>query len=205
MNKHINTIVITGGPCAGKHQAKLYIKKKLEELGYGVIVVPEFAREMIVAGCKPHTSRTIDLHQFEKHLLKGQKERENRYRNIAEDIFGDKVVILFDRGVIDAKAFFGEESWKALLEELCIQEHSLFERYDGVIHLRTAAHGNEEAFLPEPIDIARTPEQAREECDQVLEAWKPHWNLHVIENQPSLEEKMNKALEATIQALPYPM
>jgi hypothetical protein len=203
--KHINTIVITGGPCAGKHRAKKYIREKLEALGYGVIVVPELAREMIVAGCKPHSATTIDLHNFEKHLLRGQKERENRYRNMAEDLFTEKVVILFDRGIIDAKAFFGEAQWSALLEELCIQEQSLYERYDGVIHLRSAAHGDEEHFLPEPIDIARTLEQAREECDSVAQAWSKHWNMHIVENQPSLDEKMDKALAATIEALPYPL
>jgi hypothetical protein len=201
MTKHINTIVITGGPGCGKAETMSYIARKLEEAGYGVLVVPELAKEMIIAGATPGV--TLEYYDFEKLLLRGITERETRYRKTAQSLFKENIVLLLERGVFDAKAFFGEDEWDAMLEELCIRETSLLERYDGVVHLRSLAHGKESEFVPDSMDLARTPLEARIECDKVLRAWTKHPNVQVIDNSTNNEDKMKRALDALIQALPY--
>jgi hypothetical protein len=201
MAKHINTIVITGGPRGGKQEAMSYISEKLQEQGFGVLVVPELAKEMILAGATPGI--TLEYYDFEKHLLRGIMDRENRYHKTAQSLFKENIVIILERGILDAKAFFGTDEWNRLLEDLNIKESSLLERYDGIIHLRSLAHGKESEFTPDPIDIARTPLEARIECDKVLQAWKDHRAVSVIDNSTSHEEKMKRALDAVINALPY--
>lgn len=202
MSKHINTIVITGGPDCGKEEAMNYIAEKLQERGYGVLIIPELAREMIVAGATPGI--TLETYDFEKILLRGIMERENHYRKTAQRLFMDNIVIILERGVLDAKAFFGKSDWSEMLEELCIQESSLLERYDGIIHLRSLAHGKESEFLPNPLELSRTPLEARIECNKVLQAWNTHPKVQVIDNTTSFEEKKKRALDAVISALPYP-
>lgn len=203
MAKQINTIVITGGPRCGKHEAMNYISSQLQEMGYATLVVPELAREMIVAGATPGI--TLEYYDFEKQLLKSIVERENYYRRVAQELFKEHAVIILERGVLDAKAFFGADEWDKMLDDLNIKESSLLERYDAVIHLRSLAHGKEAEFVPEPIDIARTPLEARIECDKVLKAWENHRKLHVIDNSTSHDEKIKRAFESTLEALPYPI
>jgi hypothetical protein len=203
MTRHINTIVITGGPRCGKQEAMSYISQKLEEQGFGVLVVPELAREMIVAGATPGI--TLEYNDFEKVLLRGLIDKENHYRRTAQCLFKENIVIILERGIFDAKAFFGEDKWNEILGDMDISESTLLERYDGIVHLRSLAHGKEAEFIPEPIDIARTPLEARIECDKVLRAWKNHRSVAVIDNSTSFEEKMKRALDAVVSALPYPI
>lgn len=200
MAKHITTIVITGGPRCGKQEAMNHISQKLQERGYGTLVVPELAKEMIIAGATPGV--TLEYYDFEKRLLRGITERETHYYRTAQDLFTEDIVILLERGILDAKAFFGSDEWTRMLEDLNIKESSLLERYDGVIHLKSLAHGKESEFIPDPIDISRTPLEARIECDKVLNGWKDHRNVHVIDNSTSAEQKSERAFEAVLQILP---
>lgn len=48
--KSVSTIVITGGPCAGKTTAKNWIFNYLTKLGYKVIFIDETATQMITGG-----------------------------------------------------------------------------------------------------------------------------------------------------------
>ena len=47
MEQEIITIVITGGPCAGKSTAMSHIQSYFSTLGYTVLFVPETATELI--------------------------------------------------------------------------------------------------------------------------------------------------------------
>ena len=200
MIKHIHTIVVTGGPRCGKQEVMSFVSQKLQESGYATLVVPELAKEMIIAGATPGI--TLEYYDFEKNLLRGQIDRENRYRKTAQDLFNEDVVIILERGILDAKAFFGKEQWEKMLDDLCIKETSILERYDGILHLRSLAHGKEAEFVPDPIDISRTPLEARIECDKVLHAWEHHRNQKVIDNSTSFEEKMNRSFAAIVDMLP---
>lgn len=66
-----------------------------------------------------------------------------------EDLFSDMAkneakpsVILCDRGLMDGSAYVGEELWSAVLDEVGLSTMQLRDkRYDGVIHMVTAADG----------------------------------------------------------------
>lgn len=198
MAKHIHTIVITGGPRCGKEEALSYISQRLQEQGYGTLVVPELAKEMIVAGATPGI--TLEYYDFEKRLLRGIMERETNYHRTAQDLFKEEAVIILERGIFDAEAFFDE--WKEMLEDMNLKEAPLLERYDGIVHLRSLAHGKEAEFKPDPMDISRTPLEARIECDKVLKAWSKHRNVHVVDNSTPFDEKLERAYQAVLAILP---
>lgn len=88
-------------------------------------------------------------------------------------------VILCDRGLMDAKAYAGDhEVWQMLLDETGWNEATLREkRYDGVLHLVTAADGAE-AFYSNENNEARSE-------DKNVALWIDHnlrkaWNGHPI-------------------------
>ena len=54
------------------------------------------------------------------------------------------VVILIDRGLLDGSAYVDKENWQALLDDLGVNTIMLRDnRYDGVLHMVTAADGAE--------------------------------------------------------------
>ncbi len=56
-------------------------------------------------------------------------------------------VILCDRGLMDSKAYLDEEAWQLLLDEQNWNHIMLRDkRYDGVLHLVTAADGAEASY-----------------------------------------------------------
>ena len=56
-------------------------------------------------------------------------------------------VVLCDRGAMDPSAYMTKEEWQALLDEYGWNTVNLRDkRYDGVIHLVTAADGAEEFY-----------------------------------------------------------
>lgn len=205
--KSITKIVITGGPCAGKSTGMSYLSQKLEELGYKVIIMSETATEFITSGCMP--GKNISLYDFEEILLKSQLAREAMYIETAEKVTSKKVVLLFDRGAMDMKAYLDDASWNDLLEDTGLSPVSLRdERYDAVIHLRTAALGAEKFYTQEN-NIARleTIEEAIEADRKTLEAWIGHAHLHVIDNSTNFEHKVKRVFGSVLSTLgePIPM
>ena len=51
-------------------------------------------------------------------------------------------VILCDRGLMDGSAYVSEEMWQAIMDEVGMSQTQLRDkRYDGIIHMVTAADG----------------------------------------------------------------
>ena len=73
-------------------------------------------------------------------------EQEDRFMEIAQ-LDPLPTVILCDRGVMDCKAYMDEEDWQAVLDEYQWKLSEIRDnRYDGVIHMVTAAEGAEEYY-----------------------------------------------------------
>ena len=167
----------------------------------------ETATEFITSGCMP--GKNISLYDFEEILLKSQIAREAIYIETAEKVNHEKVVLLFDRGTMDMKAYLDDSAWNDLLEDTGFSPVSLRDkRYDAIIHLRTAALGAEK-FYTQVNNSARleTIEQAIEADRKTLEAWFGHSHLHVIDNSTDFEHKIKRVLHAVLGILgePVPM
>jgi len=143
-------ICLTGGPCAGKTTAMTHCADQLRQLGIKTYIVPETASILSKGGAtfpKPDEGKEKAV-KFQISLLKLQMALEDAIIDIANDFYpDDKVVILYDKGTIDASVPLTNELWDALLDETGWTEIQLRDkRYDMAIHMVTAADGAEEYF-----------------------------------------------------------
>lgn len=186
-------IVITGGPCAGKSAAMSRIGETFSRLGYTVLYIPETATELIHGGVAPWTCGTRD--DFQDGLTRLQLAKEAVFTRAARTMQAEKILLVCDRGVMDAKAYMGEERFAAMLRELGQCEETLRNGYDAVFHLVTAARGAEDFYTTQN-NTARieTPAEARELDDRVAAAWQGHPCRRIIESNTDFEGKLRHLL-----------
>ncbi len=200
----IRKIVLTGGPCAGKSTALSKLESYLLEKGYVVLTVPESATQLIQGGIRPFGEQAIYGIDFQSIILDYQLAKERSYDQAAHllEASGKNVVILYDRGVLDNKAYLNPLEWRRLLSSKNLKEADLKDRYDGVIHMVTAARAENDAYTLEN-NQART--ESKEEAilldQKTLQAWSGHSNLTIIENTPNFYEKVENVLESCLETL----
>lgn len=203
----LGKIVLTGGPCAGKTTALSKIEESLVDKGYKVFIVSESATEMIKGGIRPFGSQAVDIYQFQKLIMEYQLGKEKVYEkavmSLPED---DKCVIIYDRGVIDNKAYIGQNKFSQLLKEMNLKQIELMDNYDMVIHLVTAADGKAEYYtLANNQARTETVEEAIDLDRRTLNAWSGHSNLKIIDNSTEFEEKLNKVMDCVYGRLGTPV
>ncbi len=196
--KKIIRIVITGGPCGGKTTALEEISKIFREQGYTVIWVNETATELIKDGVKPFGNEKdqMKLLDFQQMILDAQLAKEKIRDYAAAVCENENVVILYDRGILDNRAYIKDEEFLSMIEKKGITEAEILSRYDLVIHLVTAADGKEEYYTTKN-NTARTEtaDEARFKDKKTMEAWSNHPNQKIIGNDfNSFDDKIKSAL-----------
>ena len=205
MYKKITKIVLTGGPCGGKTNSLSTIEQRLNELGYKVLIVPEAATEIINNAVKPW-EQLISNKKFQSFLLEYQIAREKTYLKIAKEMKHNKIVILFDRGTVDGKAYITEEEFSEILREKELTEEELKSRYNAVIHLRTAAIGAEEFYTLKNNKARSDSKQKAIDLDnKLVSAWTGHNNFKIIDNSTDFEEKIERVLKEVLMLLNEPV
>ena len=184
--------VITGGPCAGKTTAINIVKEELEKNGFKVIIVPETATELINSGICPWE---LETQTFQSILISRLFNKSETVRKAAEKMKED-VIIIYDRGLLDAKAYMEDNLFEEELKKYNVNEKMINESYDCVFHLVTAAEGAE-AFYTLQNNEARkeTIDEARVLDKRTLECWSNHKNLKIIDNSTDFENKINRLLK----------
>lgn len=203
MNKRITSIVITGGPCAGKSSILAHLRQRLSEAGYYIVTVPESAREFRSNGLTPGR---IGRQAFQEQLLRFTLERESRYRQAIGHADAEKIILLCDRGALDMRAYTQPHEFFRVLDSLAgMKLPDLREgRYDLIIHLRTAALGAPESYANDT-ERFETPAEAIALDEQTLNAWTGHPHLAVIDCTPDFAEKKRRACEAIFHFLGIPV
>lgn len=199
--KNIWHIVITGGPCAGKTTAFGTIEQELTEKGYKVFVVPESFTDMFNGGIKLSEYDTVT---FQAMLMRFQLAKEVTFLEAAENIDNENVVVLYDRGLIDNKAYMSEEQFKAVLDDTKQNETELKERYDAVIHLVTAANGAEKYYSLDNKARYETIDQARAVDKALIDAWTGHPHLRVVDNSTDFNGKISRVMKEIYSILGVP-
>jgi CYTH domain-containing protein/predicted ATPase len=193
LGEGITVIVITGGPCSGKTTGLARLNRMLSDRGYKVLISPESATKLIMAGMTPGELPWIE---FQEEILLDSLSQEERLLSIATRYKdkGRKVVVLCDRGAMDGEAYIGAEAYGALLGRLEFTHRQLCdERYHAVIHLRTAALGAEEFYtLANNEARIETPEEARSLDDRTLFAWTRHQHPRVVDNSTDFDSKLHR-------------
>lgn len=204
-DKQIVKIVITGGPCSGKTTAMSWIQSALSKKGYQVIFVPESATELILAGINRNVCKSN--YDFEKAIMLSILAKEEVYDEIARRIVNEnKIVLVYDRGLMDCKSFVTPKEFSMLMRELGLKENHIKDRYDAVFHLVTAARGAEEFYtLLNNSARTETPEEARVQDDLLIAAWTGHPHFRVIDNSTNFEGKLKRLLKEIEHVLGDPI
>ena len=194
MKKEIWHLVLTGGPCSGKTTAIANIENELTNRGYAVLIVPETATELILNGIRPF-GNYLPNYTFQQILFKKQLHKEKLYKKAAKKIKSNKVIILYDRGLMDNKTYLTDDEFHKLLKYFKTDEIAIKDRYDAVFHLVTAANGAEEFYTLENNSArTETPEQARTLDKKGIENWNGHPHLRIIDNSTDFEHKLNRLM-----------
>lgn len=195
-------IVMTGGPCAGKTTIMGTLKAELESRGYKVFIVPESATELILNGI--HTGKHLTAAEFQGLLVEKQISKEAIYEKAAAKYKPEKVIILYDRGLMDFRAYVTPEEAEQIMRVNHLTVEEALDRYDAVIHLVTAADGAPEHYQwndPESgstgNNAARveTPEEAIATDRRTAAAWEGHPHLRIFPNTADFPAKVKAAAD----------
>jgi len=200
-------IVLTGGPCSGKSTSLAYLTEKLSDHGFMVFVIPETATLITNSGIdRRKMNKSKQVVMYEEAILDMQLAFEETYQQTVTRIFPErKKVILLDRGIMDIKAFISDDDFEVMLKKKKLTEVKLRDRYNGVIHLVTAAEGAL-PFYTGANNHARieTPEEALTIDQKIRECWLGHPHFKIIDNSTDFEGKINRAFSAISHFLGLP-
>ncbi len=204
-------IVLTGGPCAGKTTILSKLSEKLTERDYKVFFVDEAASELILNGIKPCSN--ISLFDFQRFAMDLQLFKEEMYEKAAAHYDLSRVVIFFDRGLLDQMAYMGKNDFEKLLSERHLTLSDALNRYDAVLHLVTAADGAEKFYQwndPSKKDVgnnaarSESPAEARRMDKVTMAAWEGHSHLRIFDNSSSFDDKVQKVVDEVFYLLGEP-
>ena len=210
MNTDIKRIVLTGGPCAGKTTALVKVIEYFSSLGYKVFTIPEVPTLFSQAGMNYLTDNKGLFYQGEKATLEIQLALEDKFLRMAQEC-DQPTLIVCDRGAMDISAYMSPEMWDDITKALGTSTVQLRDqRYDAVLHLVSAADGAEQFYTTsnnaqryEKMD-EQGLRQARLLDKKVIDAWKGHSHLRVINNHEDFEKKLNRVLKEISTVLGIP-
>lgn len=194
--------VITGGPCAGKTTGLSKIDEEISEKGWKVIIVPETATEVKVSGITP---KEIPVDDFQRVIIERGINKEKTVRDVAP-LWDKNVVIIYDRGIPDSKAYMSNESYLKILAENNLSEIQTRDAYDAVFHLVTAAIGAEEHYT-KANNKAReeSVEEAKDADKRTRDAWVGHPHMRIIDNSTGFADKIDRLLKEVFVAMGIPV
>ena len=192
--KQITKIVLTGGPCAGKTTALKFLRENLMNIGYGAVIVPESSTELFSNGISP--SKMNSLFDFHQTQLELQISKEQLFEEACEKFKNfDHIVLLCDRGIVDAKVYLGDDGFAKLLKANNLTEQKVLNRYDAVFKLVTAANGATDYYTLENNKVRKeTPEEAIILDEKITDVWSKHPHFEIIDNSTDFNQKMNRLL-----------
>jgi CYTH domain-containing protein/predicted ATPase len=205
-------ICISGGPCSGKTVGLNILIQKLEERGYHVFTVFEAASSLILNGIKP--SSHISMSDFQEFILDMQMSAEKIFDDVTKYYNPDKTIIFYDRGIMDGAAYVDRAEFVKLLGRKNLTLSDVYNRYDAVFHMVTAADGAEEFYLwndPNKDDVGNnaarreSPEEARIKDKLTLNAWIGHPHLRVFDNSTDFKGKIDRIIKEVFALLGEPV
>lgn len=202
-------VVLSGGPCSGKSTAMAKIKEEITQRkeGFQVFIVPEIATELSAGGIKP--SEDISGEAFQEAIVDLQIYKENLYLDmIQKHCDTDKVVLLYDRGLLDQLAYISREQLEVFLSKHNMTLADVNNRYDAILHLVSLAKDNPEKYNEKcKNNPARTEnaEQAADKDNKTLAGNMNHPHVRVIDNLSDFDGKIQKVLEHICAMLGVPV
>ncbi len=193
------TIVITGGPCAGKTSALDVLRVQFAHAETPAVFVPEAATDLILSDIAPWTCES--MLEFQTQVIALQIEREANAAAEAAKL-GAGAVIVCDRGICDSHAYLSDSDYaRALANNRLIDDEALA-RYDAIFHLETVAALDADEYTRENNGARfENAEEAVAADLRVRAAWSAHPNKRFIANESTFEQKTANLVDAIAQVL----
>jgi len=153
--------------------------------------VPETATLLLGGGVNFAELTSEAAERFQENLLHTMLKIEDVFFDLAAATEDRNVLVICDRGTMDASAFITREQWESILQRAGLDEVEIRDnRYNQVVHMVSAAKGAEEFYTIED-NIARTEglEEARVRDTRAAEAWVGHPYVDVIDNSSGERQK----------------
>ncbi len=203
----IKGIVLTGGPCAGKTSIMAFMKRTLTDWGYLVFTVGETATEFHDMGFSltEAPNRRIQAAIAGVQLAKEMEAIRLAQFVLASSSNSKGAVVLFDRGMMDLKAYSNPETWTEIVGTRAHgREQSFVDRYSAVIFLETAAKGTDAYSLESNIARSETADEAIANDTLLHSCWTEHRDFHHIPAEADFYMKKLNVLRAVkaIMGLP---
>ena len=184
----IYNIVLTGGPAAGKTTILKEIKKRFDTKDTKVIIVPETATELfdwnipILLGDKAF--------KYQSNVYQKQKNNQQVANSLASELNYEKIIIIYDRAVLDNKAYMSEEDFVKMMHTYNDSELANLDFYDLVINLQTSANLDDK--YDKETNPARSEDQETAKIlgNKTLGAWLMHRNLYNVEATVNIDDKV---------------
>jgi predicted ATPase len=200
--RRIHKLVLTGGPCGGKTTGQARLATFFENLGWKVFRVPETATVLMSGGISFGELNEEQVLDFQEHLVVTMMALEETYFSMA-DKCTQNVLIIADRGVMDASAFISRENWERILTKLNLEDIEISDnRYHQVVHMQSAALGAEKFYTTED-HSARFEglELARERDRRAMDSWRDHPYVDIIDNRSDFDKKINKLIDLVVRRI----
>lgn len=195
-------IVLTGGPCGGKTTALKYISEELEKLNIPTLTISEVASRLLSEGKTPEN---VGSYEFHKELFEIELAEETEKTQIAKDMNCEKAVLLFDRGLLDSRAYVTEDEFAKYAGLYNMNEDVIRNSYDAVFHLVTSADGAEDYYGKDTNMYRRENiEKAREVDLNVMAVWTGTPHLRIIDNSTDFQTKLKRLLKEVVAFLGVP-
>lgn len=199
-------LVLTGGPCAGKTTALKRMGDFFRAKGFRVFTVPEAATCMYTNGIRFEDGSTpANRFAFQWSLLDLQMTQEDGFERFAY-VNGQPSILLCDRGLMDGSVYMQPEEWACLVKANGMDEVSLRDgRYDGILHLITAAFGAEEHYSLDNNEARSESVEMAVNVDARAEAaWLGHPRQILFDNSTDFEAKMDRVTSAASRLVGLP-
>ena len=193
----IKRIVLTGGPGSGKTTVLNNIVNVFTNQGVKVVVVSETATEVINSGIKCFGEDPIDLVNFQELIMRLQLAKEDVYDRAVKmysETYPDKdIIVVYDRGAIDNRAYMNEEQFIEVLNRLNnVKSYSdLLDKYDLVIDLVGAKE-----YYTTLNNSARSEDvdSALSLGVTTLKSWIGHPKIKIVLPKPNMDDKVFETL-----------
>jgi CYTH domain-containing protein/thymidylate kinase len=209
----IYRIVLTGGPGAGKTSVLKHIKDHFEKLGWKVMLAPEVATILFTAGLEDDRNNS-PTHTVVQSLFLEMQLAMEKVINKAVKIISKPTLIIYDRGLLDGKAFCSEnEWWNAINMTPPLDSYTAYEKeammstsYDAVIHLETSAALNSNSYVKETNPIRKEDAAEAIKYDKrTYDAWSGHFNHSIIYARENFQEKIDAVISTIEDVVQTPL
>ena len=204
-SEKITTVVLTGGPCAGKTTLMEKFRNEVDSSSkVRVFFAKEAATFLKQSGINVKDAGGDDT--FQRMIIQQQLIAEYNAYAAAEKFASQNpeytVIIVCDRGIMDGEAYFeNKNEFLQLLADFELTPKTIYKRYDMVLFLRSAAVGAAGFYTTvdgTPRD--ETPEEAIALDTGVYNAWCEHPNFNAVENSFKFYEKLDVAVSYILKA-----